>query len=63
MHGQNHIKLKKNQVLTSRMTFILVDGSAYVNFNMTYHKGMNFTEIKTKAMFDGNIRRFIMTTS
>ena len=45
------------------MTFILVDGSAYVNFNMTYHKGMNFTEIKTKAMFDGNIRRFIMTTS
>jgi len=50
-------------VLTRRMEFIVADGSAYVSFNMTYHKGIKFTKIKTKFMFDGNIRWFIMTTS
>jgi len=49
--------------MARRMKFIVVDGSVYVNFNMTYHNGMNFTKIKTKVMFDGNIRWFVMTTS
>jgi hypothetical protein len=40
------------------MKFIVVDGSAYVTFNV-----MNFTKIKAKAMFDGNIHWFIVTTS
>ena len=50
-------------VLTRRMKFIVVDGSAYASFNMTHHDGRNFTEIKTKVMFDGNIPWFITTTS
>jgi len=50
-------------IMTRRMKFVAADGSMYVNFNMTYHIGTNFTKIKTKVMFDANIHWLIMITS
>jgi heme/copper-type cytochrome/quinol oxidase subunit 4 len=31
-------------VLTGLIKFVVVDGSIYVEFNMTHHNGMNFTK-------------------
>jgi hypothetical protein len=34
-------------ILMGLIKFVVVDGKGYVNFNMIYHNGMNFTKIVT----------------